>query len=52
MSEKKSSEDAITKAEERNVFPNITTAYAALNAKISINSDASRTIVENNKKAP
>jgi hypothetical protein len=52
MFEQKSSDEAIAKAAKRNTFPNITTAYAALNAKTSINSDTSRTIVENNKKAP
>ncbi|MCC5465378.1 hypothetical protein [Pelosinus baikalensis] len=52
MSEQKSSNEAIAKAAKRNTFPNITTAYAALNAKTSIHSDTSRTIVENNKKAP
>jgi hypothetical protein len=52
MSEQKSSDESIAKAAKRNTFPNITNAYAALNAKTSINSDTSRTIVENNKKAP
>ncbi len=52
MSEKKSSDDAIAKTVKSNTFPNITTAYAALNAKTSIDSDTSRIIVENNKKAP
>jgi hypothetical protein len=52
MSEKKSSDEANAKAAKSNTFPNITTAYAALNAKNDINSDASTTIIENNKKAP
>ncbi len=52
MSEQNSSDDAIANAEKKSVFPNITTAYAALNAKTSIPSDASKIIVENNRKAP
>lgn len=52
MPEQKSSDEVIAKAAKRNTFPNITTAYAVLNAKASINSDISTTIVENNKKAP
>ena len=52
MSEQKSSDEVIAKAAKRNTFPNITTAYAVLNTKTSINSETSTTIVENNKKAP
>jgi hypothetical protein len=51
MPEQKSSDEVIAKAAKRNTFPNITTAYAVLNAT-SINSNTSTTIVENNKKAP
>lgn len=52
MSENKSSDEAVAKAARSTTFPNITTAYAALNGKNNIHSDASTTIIENNKKAP
>ncbi|MBP2655968.1 MAG: hypothetical protein H6Q73_3537 [Firmicutes bacterium] len=52
MSELKSSDKIIDKASKSNVFPNITTAYAVLNSNAVLDSDASATIQQNNRKAP
>lgn len=52
MPRQKSVDEVVDKAAKRNIFPNITTAYAVLESTNSISSDTSTTIIENNKKAP